>query len=223
MNKIIKRLTILTLTILSGCAVFPGGETPDITLETTTLKQIEKPTLSYEMSATGGLYGAPELSEKNKIRVRNELINELNASGYFKKVEKNLKDADIFLNVKLVTKNNQNAKIAATITGASLYIIPSWATEWVEIKAIAKNKQGLTKEYTFNDTSTIVQWLPMIFLSPIYSHSTFDKVRQNMYRALIAAMAEDGFITASDNSAASKMGPTTLQTTPHPPHQAAQF
>ena len=196
----IKVITVVLLATLSGCAVFDGGKVPETTLAAYQYTGVAKPTLSYSSSAFGGLSATKELPATGQSIIEGELLSVLESSDYFARIAKNDKTADISVQVTMTNKANSAAVIPAMITGFSLYTIPSWATDEFELIAKAKRSDGLEKDYVLADSTTIVQWLPMIFAFPFKNFSVIPDVRKNMYKKVLSNMQDDGFFSASANT-----------------------
>lgn len=198
-----KKILILTMLILSGCAVFDGGKVPETELTSSDTDNVNKPTISYSSLAKGGLSSVKELPEAGQNIIAEELVSELEASEYFSSISKDDKKADIQLEVKLTNSGDPAAIVPAVITGLSLFIIPSWATDNFNLVATAERKDGLKKEYVLADSTKIVQWLPMIFVFPFNNFSVIPDVRKNMYRKVLADMKDDGFFDNGNTAVSS--------------------
>lgn len=187
---------LVALTIfMSGCAVFEGGKVAKTTLPAYEGATESKPTLSYVSLARGGMSTAQDLPENVQKTIETELVSVLQSSEYFSKVTKADSSADISIDIVLTNSGNPAAMVPALITGLSLYTIPSWATDNFNLVAKAERKDGLKKEYVLADSTTLVQWLPMIFAFPAKNFSVVPEVRKNMYRKVLADMKADGFFT----------------------------
>lgn len=192
----IRAIFISTILALSGCAVFDGGKVPKTTLASVTGDSL-KPTLAYSSKAMGGIGQANALPEAAQSIIEGELTAVLEDSGYFRRIAKKDETADIRIDVTMTNSGNPAAMIPAFITGFSLYTIPSWATDHFYMTATVARNDGFSKEYKLHDTTTLVQWLPMIFVFPARNFSIVPEVRKNMYRKLLADMREDGFFAAT--------------------------
>jgi hypothetical protein len=178
----------------SGCAVFRGGNVPETVLTPPEKTDQAKPAISYEMISMGGFDGTVKSPELVQNIVAGELLQTLEQSDFFSRISKNDASADINLSVKVTNTGNQAAVIPAMITGFSLYTIPSWATDNFEVTATARNRQGGSKQYVLSDSTTLVQWLPMMVVFPAKNFSVVPEVRKNMYRNILQQMKNDGFI-----------------------------
>jgi hypothetical protein len=202
----ISLLLFLGLTT-SGCAVFNGGKVPDTVLAPLEKSDIQKPSISYDITASGGLFSNDKSPEHVQSIIAGELLQTLEQSNYFSRISKNDAEADINLSVTIQNTGNPAALIPAFITGLSLYTIPSWGTDNFDVNAIAKSKNGLSKEYALSDSTTLVQWLPMMFVFPVKNFSVIPEVRKNMYRNILLQMKNDGFITSKPTLKTSSLRP----------------
>jgi hypothetical protein len=182
----------------SGCAVFKGGKVPDTVLTPLEKTDQKKPTVSYDIISMSGLIEITKSPENVQNVIAGEFLQVLEQSDYFSRISKNDAGADLNLSVTIKNSGTPLALIPAFITGLSLYTIPSWATDNFEVTAIAKNKRNNSKEYTLSDSTTLVQWLPMIFVFPVNNFSVIPEVRKNMYRNILLQMKIDGFITSNN-------------------------
>ncbi len=155
----------------------------------------QKLTIAYDITAMGGLFSTDNSPEHVQSIIAGELLQTLEQSNYFSRISKTDDQADISLSIKITNTGTPAALIPAFITGLSFYTIPSWVTDNFEVTAIAKNKQSFSKEYALTDSTTLVQWLPMLFVFPVKNFSVIPEVRKNMYRNILSQMKNDGFIT----------------------------
>lgn len=111
--------------------------------------------------------------------------------------------ADIELTGVAYVESHRVAVFAGTLTGASLFIIPSWATETVHIKANVKHT-AISKSYEFRDSVTFVLWLPLIFALP-FTDSPQDAtkaLKERVFDNLILNIKKDNiFALAKENKA----------------------
>lgn len=200
MKNWLKILVVAVSITVSGCAVYEGGKVPKTTLAVYDNSNAPKPTLSYSSLAMGGLTETLKLSETNQAIIEGELLSVLENSAYFARISRQDsiitdKASDISLEVTLTNTGSPAALIPAVITGISLYTIPSWATDEYHLVAKVKRTDGLEKEYIMDDSTTLVQWLPMIFVFPVKGFSVVPEVRKNMYNKMLSDMQEDGFFS----------------------------
>lgn len=194
--NIVRGLLLLACTLsFSGCAVFNGQNVPMTVLTPLEKSEQQKPSVAYDISAMSGLVTVDKSPEHIQSIIAGEFLQTLEQSNYFGRIAKNDGQADISLSIQVKNTGTPVAMIPALITGLSLYTIPSWATDTFEVTATAKNKQGLSKQYVLTDSTTLVQWLPMVFVFPFKNFAVVPEVRKNMYRNILAKMKDDGFLT----------------------------
>ncbi len=195
-NKAIFKLSLVAFCgiLLSGCAIFKGGNVPEVSFTPTEKSDLQKPSISYEITAMSGLISVDKSADFAQSIIAGEFLKTLEDSNYFGRIAKNDTDADVSLVVVVKNTGSPVALLPAILTGLSLYIIPSWATDHFDVNATAQNKNGLSKEYVLSDTTTIVQWLPMMFVFPFKNFSEVPEVRKNIYRNILIKMKEDGLV-----------------------------
>lgn len=197
-------LFVFVCIAVSGCAVFNGGKVPETVLTPIEKNGFKKPNVSYDITASSGLFKNSKSPELVQNIIAGEFLETLEQSNYFSRISKNDSNADLNLIVTIDNSGNPAALIPAMITGFSLYTIPSWATDKFAVKAIAKHKNGKSKQYILEDSTTLVQWLPMIFAFPVKNFSVIPEVRKNMYRNILMQMKKDGFIGTNTKVSLSK-------------------
>jgi hypothetical protein len=210
-----RALAVLLLVTISGCAIYDGGKVPKTTLSAYEANGAAKPTLSYSSMAMGGLFSTRALPEGSQSVIEGELLAVLESSGYFERIAKHDDSADVSIDVTLTNSGNPAAMVPAVVTGLSLYTIPSWATDNFNLVAKVTRKDGLEKEYAMADSSTIVQWLPMMFVFPAKNFSVIPEIRKNMYRKVLSDMKDDGFLSGVDETLP---GPIPVPLTPPSVH-----
>ncbi len=195
MRKLIIGLIVFfNVAMLSGCAVFDSGKVARTTLSPVEASGEARPSISYSILAQGGLSEVKTLPDNIQAIIEKEFIETLQESGYFSGIGKENGHFGIRMDVTVTNTGNPAAIIPAFITGLSFYTIPSWATDHFEVKAKVASSKGSQKEYVLNDSTTLVQWLPMLFVFPFKNLSVIPEVRKNMYRNIIMQMREDGFL-----------------------------
>jgi hypothetical protein len=188
-------LIVLMVVFFSGCAVFKGEKVPETVLPKLDGANTTKPSISYDITSMSGIVKVDKSADIVQNIIAGELLNALEESNYFSRIAKNDKDADVNLSVVMTNSGSPAAFVGAVITGLSLYTIPSWATDNFDLQAKAGNKAGMQKEYTLSDSTTLVQWLPMMFVFPFKHLGQVPEVRKNMYRHLLLQMKNDGLLT----------------------------
>jgi len=187
-------VTLLVSFIMTGCASFPGNKQPQVNSFPPLSEGEAKKTVSYALSAETYLFGKSSNPLSRSI-VENELADAIRESGYFTKWGTGV-DGEIVINAKFINSGNPAAVIPAMLTGLTFYIVPSWATDEFTLTAEIKTNDGKTHSYNLEDSSTLVQWLPMAVVpgGPIEVPMS---VRKNIWRNLIMKMKKDGIFKTS--------------------------
>lgn len=183
----------LILFSLTGCAVFDKGNISEVNLPAYENLLGVKPSLSYSSKAIEDYFSVKPLGESGQKIIEEELLTVLNESNYFSSINNKREHSDIRLDVVLTNSGNPAALVPAVITGLSYFLIPSWATDDFNLVAKVKRKDGYKKEYILSDSTTLVQWLPLIVVYPFKSMSVIPEVRKNMYKKVLENMQQDGF------------------------------
>ena len=104
------------------------------------------------------------------------------------------KQADVIVDGKSLEKGNPAALVGAVVTGLSLYTVPSWVTSDMTISAAVKTRS--TKQgYELHDATTLVQWLPMMFVFPFSTPASANtQMNENAYKTIVVNMKNDGFL-----------------------------
>ncbi|MHB8138282.1 MAG: hypothetical protein ACYDGO_07815 [Smithellaceae bacterium] len=191
----------LMLLIIQGCASFPGNKLQQVS-SFPPLTEVEKQkTVSYALAAEIDLFGKVNNPLSRSI-AENELADVVRESGYFTAWGSGI-NGEVAINAKFVNSGNPAAMIPAFITGLTLYIVPSWATDTFTLTAKVKTQDGKEYSYELEDTSTLVQWLPMVFVPGSMIEVPLS-VRKNIWKNLILKMRQDGVFKSSDASNSKK-------------------
>lgn len=190
---------VLVSFLMAGCASFKRNQLPEVGQLLPPAAGVKKPDVTYKFSSGVDFFGKKEHHESIRKQLENEFIHVLRESGYFATLTDGGEWKDIHINVRLVNSGNPAAVIPAVITGLSFYTIPSWATDKFEVTAKATTSDGKEHTYNLTDSSTFVQWLPMIFAFPFNNPAKVPvEVRKNIYKNLILKMLEDGVLPKSE-------------------------
>lgn len=190
-RKASKRFMCLTVALLAvvfitGCASFRGKEIPNISLEGST----DAPKMSaIDYSVTWQINGK---DSGVAVKHLDELVEKVfNESGIFGSYKAGSGYEEIHFDITM----NNHGKFSATasiITGLTLFIIPSYATDKYTLTVELYDKGQLFKTYQYNDY--MKTWLGWVFLPMMPGHmpgKTAEKVNENMLRAFIADLKRD--------------------------------
>lgn len=143
-----------------------------------------------------------------KVEGAGSLINKDAAAALYKKsFEKALTEsgccdivegpteATLVIDGTAIDHSNAAALVPAVITGLSLYTIPSWVTQEIDIRVDATS--GTMKDkYQVNDSFTLVQWLPMMFAFPFTGGpvQNTEDLNSRTYKNLIVQLKNSGYL-----------------------------
>ncbi|MEP0000439.1 MULTISPECIES: hypothetical protein [Marinobacter] len=186
MASIIKRLTILAIigVIVTGCARFQSYQVPRATADysPTVSSDPELMTYSIDKSATYGPLGVYEES----------LISAMRQYGWRLRQSEVPKDGVPHMYVNINLSKDPAALIPAIITGATLYVVPSWETSDYKVTAQILNAREDEYFYEAKDRIVLVQWLPMILAFPVaYPFSAEEETLTRIYENIAMKINED--------------------------------
>lgn len=182
-------LTIVIVTLaLQGCAGFQGKNIERFA--DSKISTSEKPKVHYKATFSANMI-AGRLSE---VQQEGEFIRAVRDSECCI-VTTDEASSDVQIRVAIAKYENPAALIPAFITGFSLYTIPSWATTRYKFSVTGGGRDKRSFSYELEDTMTLVQWLPMMFVFPFAMPTDAeDRVVKNMHKHLLHRLHEDGVI-----------------------------
>lgn len=166
---------------LSGCATFQGYEAPDYDLKSMKLPATDQK-MGYSIKTVGG----------GKLPINREALVSVFDDYGFDLRQSRIEQEDIpHLYVTVAKDYNPFAIVPSVITGATLYIIPSWLTVDLKVNAQVKYRDRVYR-YKQKGSATLVQWLPMIFVMPAAPPgSAQPAVVKHMYQTIGHRFYED--------------------------------
>lgn len=192
LEKFIKSIIITAAIGLSGCAAFQANNLPD-------LSNVDR---IVPVSTKTRIFSRWDFntSKSEEIRAATAAIHKKDfekailASGCCEVVE-SLSDASLVISGEVMDHSSSAVLIPAVITGISLYTIPSWVTEKIDITVLAESGNK-SLNYELEDSFKLVQWLPMAFAFPFTGGpiKNSERLRENTYNNLVYRLREDGFI-----------------------------
>ncbi|MCF7864177.1 MAG: hypothetical protein K9L89_05250 [Kiritimatiellales bacterium] len=192
-------------TMLTGCASFSRNQLPAVGNLQRAPFNAQKVDATYSFSAGMELFGKQEFPENTKAMLKKEFTGVMKDSGCFASLSAGAQGG-MHMDVRLVNSGSASAMIPAVITGLSLYIIPSWATDHYDATVTVMPPDGRERTYKLGDAMTTVQWLPMIVVAPFKNLvGVSEDVRVNIWKNLVVRMQKDGLLPAAE------AGQTTLK------------
>ncbi len=190
-------LFILSLSLIHvHCATFPADRLPEVKSSDLEFKGDNKTKIFSHMKAEINTSFNKENIEANHVSSRKKAFEDvLKETGCCVLVDRK-EEADLVLNMKSYGATNLGAMFFALLTGASLYLIPSWVTIEAQIEAQVQGRT-LSRTYQLSDSVVLTQWLPLIVVLPFQDHSPIDAnefLIENVFKNLLLKMKEDGFL-----------------------------
>lgn len=187
--KNIGRAAVLACILTSGCASFQANNLPEISRDANRIKASEKTRVysRWETESSRSIPAEIAVASVNQYSFEMAILD----SGCCTIVE-SATQADLIVDGVAVDHTNPAVIIPALITGLSLFIIPSWATDTVDIKVTA-TADDRSEYYELDDSVTVVQWLPMAFAFPFTGGpvKNVKQLRENTYRTLVSRLKDD--------------------------------
>lgn len=203
MQNIKQLYTIVLILALSyfamGCAGFKKNMLPEIGPLPPLPAETVKPTVTYSYTSSVDMFTKNESLEFMRKKMAEEFATVLRESGYFASVSEAVSGGEVHIQTHLLNSGNPAAIIPAFITGYSLFVIPSWATDKWTVTAKVTTSDNQEYSYTLDDANVIFSWLPAIILTPfMHPIEVTGEVRKNMYKNLITQMQRDGVLPKSE-------------------------
>jgi len=203
------------LLCLSGCASFKGNNLATIQSLESTNSGTSGVDSTFEFKGVQDYASRGDMPEISRSLLKDEFVKVLNQSGSFARLAPG-QGGSMHLDVTIVNSASPVGLLPAILTGLSLYLIPSWATDNYEATVVVSGENIEQREYKFKDDVTLVQWLPMIFVGPFTGvFSVAADVRLNMWKHLVQEMREDGLIP-TQKQASKQQIPVLSLSTAHP-------
>ncbi len=178
----------------SGCATFEMHELAEVTPWPPAAVGMKAKSVGLSYSFQRYESGAPTaFSQGNGIDQGTRYsLAQLQSSGMISEV-RDYGSAD--LNIKLQLVNRQShSEVASFITGFTLFLVPSFETNYWQIVALVTDAHGRKlAEYDLTDGHRTWYHLLLLPLSPFLTvDAAGDGCQENLYRQLFVAMNRDG-------------------------------
>ncbi|MHC5065569.1 MAG: hypothetical protein ACYTG5_16515 [Planctomycetota bacterium] len=179
--------------VLASCVCVRGGQLEEVEVFASNDASATRPCAVVEFSAEFDLMAKRD----DPGMLADEFLRVLRGTKYFESVERGAGENCISISATLRMAGNEAALFFAGLTGLSLYVIPSWGTDKIEL-VVELSAPGVdVREYRLEDHATTLQWLPFALVFPFFSQvEVYSDIRCNMYRHLVLRMEEDGLLAA---------------------------
>lgn len=159
--KIIRTIAMVVLVALTGCASFPGKVLPKVAGFPTTT---DKPSVRLSLTFRQYMNEQPiNFAVKSaEARLQSKLITRLTGSGLYSSVSVTNQNPDITITVQMDDKGSGSMGMAF-LTGLTLYIVPSSATDLYKVSAkVCNHRTGVEGVVELEDFVT--QWQQILLL-----------------------------------------------------------
>ena len=215
--KIIRIIAAVVLVALTGCASFSGNVLPKVAGFPATA---DKPSVRVSLVFRQYMNDQPiNLAVKSvEARLQAKLISRLTGSGLYSSVSVTNQNPDVTITVQMDDKGSGSLGMAF-LTGLTLYIVPSSATDLYKVSAKVQNhRTGV--ENTVEMEDFVTQWQQILLLpllpftmSPVVANG----VQNNLMDTLAIRVHE-----VAVASAPTSMIPETASSTSNPRSAALQ-
>jgi hypothetical protein len=194
MNFFIFIITICLMSFFSGCASFRAGNLPPSEWSPESVAQNQS--IDVIVSGESIVNGKEQDPNAKCLETWNEqVLKAYNDSGLFSEVKTGIAETDLRSEVKILDRGEVNLGLAF-ITGLTLYLIPSKASDEITIQTKIKDREGKILG-TFEKSETINTWqqLFLIFGTPFNFPGTVTKeTLYDLNRAIINEAHMQGVI-----------------------------
>lgn len=188
-------LFAIAVSALGGCSTTTDNQLPRVELVAAATPADAGPVLSYSITAWKDAEGTRPASEAVVNQVKLELLEVLQLSNRFSRIVRNDPNADISLQIVYREYSTPGARASAFVTAASLALIPSKETVYIDISATAEAANGAAQTYELADSATQKRGLPAASESAAAeSLAAKPEIRKNIFRTVVNRMVEDGLI-----------------------------
>tara|TARA_R110001592_G_scaffold52511_14_gene160739 strand:+ start:11271 stop:11852 length:582 start_codon:yes stop_codon:yes gene_type:complete len=191
-KKFVGLVFIAICLVASGCASFKANNIPEVSDSEFKMVTNEKVKVftRWKFETTSSIINKDAAAAIHKSAFE-KVVNQ---SGCCDLVE-GPTEANLIIDGTVVDHSSSAALIPAFITGLSLYTIPSWVTQTLDVTVKAEAGE-LQKNYQLNDSFTLVQWLPMLFAFPFTGGpvQNGEDLNENTYKHLIVQLKNDNML-----------------------------
>lgn len=171
-------------TLLQGCAGFKANKLPavaDASLQTSNTSKTK-------------VFSSWRVEPAHSPSVHKKRFDEaLLGSNCCVLVDK-AEDAELLIDGVFYDHNSPTTLLFGFITGATMFVVPSWHTINVHVSAEAKRGEQRFN-YEVADSITMVMWLPMFLAQPFANPIDGEReVTENTYKSLVLKMKNDGLL-----------------------------
>lgn len=127
--------------------------------------------------------GQPRASNANLMRFEKTLVQSYEQSERFTRVTSEKVDSDVYAYVTL-RNNEQGNVLAATLTGATLFIIPSTFDNTLTLETLYKDREGKLIGKV-SKSETITTWMQLLLIFAVPFNDSGDAIIEHLSRSSV--------------------------------------
>ena len=197
MKNLLKFYIATTLLITtSGCISVRENKNPKIQAENFKISTTKKPNVFIDLNFHSSMFSQNKQSiidkaKSDQKKMFSKIIEESDCCNVVDDQEK----SNLVINGTFYNESSDTGIYFAYLTGFSFFVIPSWINSKMKISVQANNGK-ITKDYVFEDSVFIAQWLPLVLAMPFRTSPIKDEsgVNKDLYKSLLLKMKEDGLL-----------------------------
>ena len=197
MKNLLKFYIATTLLITtSGCISVRENKNPKIQAENFKISTTKKPNVFIDLNFHSSMFSQNKQSiidkaKSDQKKMFSKIIEESDCCNVVDDQEK----SNLVINGTFYNESSDTGIYFAYLTGFSFFVIPSWINSKMKISVQASNGK-ITKDYVFEDSVFIAQWLPLVLAMPFRTSPIKDEsgANKDLYKSLLLKMKEDGLL-----------------------------
>ena len=161
----------LCLLALSGCVTYSDNQLAPVGQWPLAASAQPKPAVHLRIDSQYLLNDAPQAGGFNQGALEKRIVQVYQDSGLFSRVTTSQQSADLYITVQV--SNHERASMAAAfLTGLTLYILPSSASNELSMQTEFRDSQGELRG-SVNKHETLTTWMQLLLIFALpFSEST---------------------------------------------------
>jgi hypothetical protein len=213
--KIIKHLTVLiAITLLSGCAAFVKNNIPNSTYiphKIEAARQAEM-TFSVKVNNPPPMECGWQMAESKLSR---DIRKYFMKSGYFTEIRESDDKSEFHIDFEVTMNPSPYTPTVQLIAGSSLFLIPSWCTNDMELDATVYEHGRESSTFRDREEILYIGWLPLAAISPFANDIRGkSKIRENYCFYLLNNLEEKKILPVRTHG----LPPTIAEMPKNEPH-----
>ena len=185
--------TLLTgCLLLSGCISYSRHNLAQVQQWPPAASSTEKPSAYIHVEGQYLFNDEPQSGGFNQTRLEKLILKQYQDSGLFKRVVTTEQEADLYINVN-ISNHESGSKAAAFITGLTLFIIPSTASNTLSMQTEFMDGSGNLLG-SIEKQETITTWMQLLLVFALPFSESGDKVLDQLSQSSLEQAARQKLI-----------------------------